>query len=236
MTLRPIIRQHVAGTEVLVWDLDLAGEIVSDASGVLPTHEVVSALKARDPIVRSRRLTGRILMRRTLSAWVDQGPEELVFETAPHGKPFLPSGPAFNSSHSGKYLALAVRPSGRVGIDIEVVQDSPDLSALARRYFTESEQREIAESPDGVPQAFFRVWVRKEAFLKATGFGLALALDSFSVSAACLTPGANALTEMNVEQEHLLEWMVTSADGPPDTTLGLALDYPPVPEDASELS
>ena len=228
MTLRPMIRQHVVGTEVLVWDLDLAPEIASDASGVLPAHEVAAALKARDPIVRSRRLTGRILVRHKLADWMNQEPGELAFETGPHGKPFLRSGPAFNISHSGKYLALAVRSSGRVGIDIEVVRDSPDLSALASRYFTESERREIAKSPDGVTRAFFRVWVRKEAFLKATGFGLALALDSFSVSAAELPPGANALAAMDVAGENFREWLVTSASTPNETLMALAVCDPDV--------
>ena len=225
MTLRPIIRQHVAGTEVLVWDLDLAREIASHATGVLPAHEVVAALKARDPIVRSRRLTGRILVRRALSTWMNQGPEELVFEAGPHGKPFLPSGPAFNISHSGKYLALAVRSSGRVGIDIEVVRDSPDLPALARRYFTESEHREILRSQDGATQAFFRVWVRKEAFLKATGYGLALPLDSFSVSSATLPLGTNALTDINYPGENPGRWLVMSLVPPGNSQLALAVDY-----------
>lgn len=227
MTLRPFSRQFIRGTEVLVWDLDVAEEIAWDASKVLPAHEVRAALKAGDPVVRSRRLAGRILVRRTLSAWMDRRPAELVFETGPYGKPFLPSGPSFNLSHSGKYLALGIRPSGRVGIDIEVVRHSPDLPELAQRYFTESEKKGIADSPDGSTRAFFRVWVRKEAFLKATGFGLALPLDSFSVSASPLLPGANAVTAMAVDNEKERDWLVTSAVAPSNTALALAVDLPP---------
>ena len=224
MSLNPVRRQFIADTEVLVWDLDLAEETTADASNVLPACEIQRALKARNPILQRRRLAGRILIRRTLSGLIGQRPEVLAFERAPYGKPFLPSGPSFNISHSGKYLALAIRTSGRVGVDIEVMRDSPDLPTLARRYFTESEQRAIAGCREGVTQGFFRVWVRKEALLKATGFGLTLPLDSFSVSAARLLPGANALNAMEVHHEHLRDWLITSVNGPSETVCALALD------------
>lgn len=224
MIPQPLSRQFIADTEVLVWDLDLAEEITYDPSNVLPPHELQGALKARDPIIRSRRLACRILVRCALSARIGREPEQLVFETGPHGKPFLPSGPAFNLSHSGKYLALAVRSSGRVGIDIEVVRDALDLPHLAQLYFTESEQRGIATSRDGTAQGFFRVWVRKEALLKATGLGLALPLDSFSVSVERLPPATNALRWISEHPDLSGEWMITSLGAPPGTLLAVAVD------------
>lgn len=224
MIPQPLSRQFIADTEVLVWDLDLAEGITTVASNVLPPHEVQGALKARDPIIRRRRLAGRILVRCALSARMGREPEKLEFEKGSHGKPFLPSGPSFNVSHSANYLALAVRPSGRVGIDIEVVRDALDLSQLARLYFTESEQRGIATSRDGTAQGFFRVWVRKEALLKATGLGLALQLDSFSVSVDELPPATNALRWTSKHPDLSGEWLVTSLGAPPGTLLAVAVD------------
>ena len=226
MKPEPLSRQLIGNAEVLLWDLDLAGEVESVATDILPVAEVKTAVRAPDPVVRRRRLAGRVLLRTAIAERMGARPEELVFELGPHGKPHVVRGPSFNLSHSERFLALAIRPSGRVGIDLEVIRHSPDLAAVARRHFTDSEQRAIATSRDGPTQAFFRVWVRKEALLKAVGSGLALPLDSFSVSAEELHPAANALAQLGPASELSGEWLVTSLAAPPTTMLAIAMDRP----------
>ena len=73
---------------------------------------------------------------------------------------------------------------GRVGVDVEVERDLPDMEAVARRSFHPDEfGRVMAEEGAERTAAFFRVWSRKEAFIKAVGLGLAYPLDGFVVSA-----------------------------------------------------
>ena len=54
---------------------------------------------------------------------------------------------------------------------------------IARRYFSSREVNDLQTlPPDARAEGFFRRWTRKEAYLKATGMGLQIPLDSFSVS------------------------------------------------------
>lgn len=51
---------------------------------------------------------------------------------------------------------------------------------VAKRYFTEREQKYIFDSQDK-DIAFYYIWTRKEAYLKKTGDGLSKKLISFEV-------------------------------------------------------
>ena len=67
-------------------------------------------------------------------------------------------------------------------VDIERIRPRRSLSGLARRFFSAPEQGEIAAAPDPL-LAFYRVWARKEAVIKADGRGVSIGLDRFDVSA-----------------------------------------------------
>lgn len=92
----------------------------------------------------------------------------------PHGKPYLVGGELeFNASHSGALALIAVSDSGPIGVDVEQHHALHDPAAFARRFFT----RDEAASVGNDPAALFRLWCRKEAWLKAQGVGLVLPLD-----------------------------------------------------------
>ncbi len=108
----------------------------------------------------------------------------MAFRGGKHGKPRLALPAAaddgrlaalhFNLSHADNALALAVTFGRRVGIDIEVVDPGVDVLAVARTHFTaeEFEWFRVLSAREGLV-AFYRLWTRKEALVKADGRGIA---------------------------------------------------------------
>lgn len=218
----PHREERVEGTHVLFWDLD-AVVVATGSSGGIPTRtEVAGVDRFRSGSPGFRRFLSRALLRATLAAWTDRPPGGLVFTYGPHGKPHLEGGPAFNASHSGSYFVLAVRPSGQVGVDIEVVRPSSDLMAIARRCFTHEEAREIGADPDTLVDSFFRTWVRKEALVKAVGAGLSLPLQTFRVSSKPVPEGTNVLLESRLPARYGSGWTVVPIWSTPDAQAALA--------------
>lgn len=103
---------------------------------------------------------------------------DMVFRYGAQGKPYLRDYPhiQFNLSHSGDY-ALAVFAPTAVGCDIQQREQAKNSKRIAARFFSEEEQRALEEGWD-----FYRIWARKESYLKLTGAGMALDLRSFRVT------------------------------------------------------
>lgn len=85
----------------------------------------------------------------------------------------------FNISHSGEWIAVGIS-SSPIGVDIQKVKKI-DLS-IAKSYFSQTENEFILSLPknDRI-DAFYMLWTLKEAFIKANGMGLYMALDSFAI-------------------------------------------------------
>ena len=132
--------------------------------------------------LRQRFIVSHGLMRHLLSHYVQLPPADLVFSKNSYGKPSIVDMPAFhfNLSHSDTHAVLAVAREREVGVDMELLSREIDVVALAKRFFSPTEARELAKS-DNSRQDFFQVWARKEAVIKAFGLGLLQPLDQFSV-------------------------------------------------------
>jgi 4'-phosphopantetheinyl transferase len=108
------------------------------------------------------------------------------FVTAPTGKPEIAAAfdqpkLRFNLSHTRGLVACVVGFDHDLGIDVEANDRCRNELRLAARFFASDEVsllRRIAE--DERRKAFFRIWTLKEAYIKATGQGLACPLDSFA--------------------------------------------------------
>jgi 4'-phosphopantetheinyl transferase len=88
----------------------------------------------------------------------------------------------FNVSHSEDLALYAMSSVFDCGVDLEAHRSTADLDTLVQHFFSHAECRALAAlNPRDRSEAFFRCWVRKEAVIKATGLGLALALHSFDV-------------------------------------------------------
>ncbi len=105
-------------------------------------------------------------------------------EIAPgcHGKPYFPAFPQvhFNISHCPGMIACII-DDHPAGVDVEVIRDfSP---RLVSRVLTPSEQELLAdEASDAEAEriCFFRLWTLKESWVKQTGSGLSVPLNSIS--------------------------------------------------------
>ncbi|MGH0004329.1 4'-phosphopantetheinyl transferase family protein [Pseudovibrio ascidiaceicola] len=126
-------------------------------------------------------------LRHILASYLSIPPAQVAFRTQTGGKPELVgTAPArglhFNISHSGDRAAIAVSRAAALGVDIERVRYDGRVEAVIRRFFA-SEERDILEGYDAQSRhkAAFQLWSLKEAYIKATGKGLAQRLDSFAM-------------------------------------------------------
>lgn len=132
-------------------------------------------------------------------------PQVLVLEKNENGKPTVQGHPEFyyNLSHAGDYVVLAYGDVP-LGVDIEQIREKDNLR-VARRCFTEWEyayvsgQKEVVSQkpedshgglaeklrfkPDDSLSAerFFYLWTMKESYLKLTGDGISVPLNSFEI-------------------------------------------------------
>ena len=111
----------------------------------------------------------------------DVGEDYTGIDFVKNGKPVLKdSHICFNLSHSEDKVMCSISDSD-VGCDVERIQPI-DLD-IARRYFFGSEYETIASADDeNRYEMFYRFWTLKESFMKATGLGFELPLDSFKIS------------------------------------------------------
>ncbi len=92
----------------------------------------------------------------------------------------------YNLSHSGKYALCSVedrRGSScmHLGCDIEVIKGCHEV--VARRFFTGQEYRLISgiSQEEKRTEMFYRYWVLKESFMKATRLGMKLPMNAFEI-------------------------------------------------------
>ena len=105
---------------------------------------------------------------------------EPLFRIGKYGKAYISNHEDiyFNLSHSHKMVACAISDR-EVGIDVEIIDPTIDLN-IAKLYFYNSEYENIMKSENPADE-FFRYWVLKESYMKYTGLGFNLELDSFEI-------------------------------------------------------
>jgi 4'-phosphopantetheinyl transferase len=142
---------------------------------------------------------------------VKAAPEQLLIQKAEYGKPYLADYPelAFNLSHTGNQMVLAMAYNRDLGVDIEQCKPRKNLTALVDKCFAEEEKTYWQLLPvSQQTQAFYRFWTRKEAFVKATGRGIALGLNN------CVVNPENQNELLRIPENYGLasEWLVQAID------------------------
>jgi 4'-phosphopantetheinyl transferase len=122
-------------------------------------------------------------LRLILGDVLGEDPARLAYTRAREGKPRLVGRRLrFNLSHTAGVALVAATAGAEVGVDVEAVRDNVDLEGVARRAFHPDEVAELlALEGDARRAAFFRLWARKEAVMKADGRGLSLDPAGFAL-------------------------------------------------------
>jgi 4'-phosphopantetheinyl transferase len=139
----------------------------------------------------------RTRLRQILGGYLQIAPQHVSFTCNANGKPLLDGVTgariAFNLSHSGDWGLFAIALASSVGVDLEAIRADLVFEPLAERFFSPAELGWLRSCPTGrLRRNFFRLWTRKEAWLKGKGGGFSepeLGLDSSLVAAVSASGG-----------------------------------------------
>jgi 4'-phosphopantetheinyl transferase len=171
-----------------ILELDLSAGARAELLAVLSADERKRADRFLFDHHRNRFIAGRGALRVLLSSYTGVDPDDLCFNYGPSGKPFLVSSPGepdlhFNLAHSENLGLLAISRLPGLGVDLEQIRWLDDFDALVERFFSPRESSVFQPlPPEAKPEAFFNLWTRKEAWLKATGEGIGYSLNRVEVT------------------------------------------------------
>lgn len=98
----------------------------------------------------------------------------------------VPEQADYNLSHSGDYVLCSMSDGPekvQVGCDLETIKET--RWKVARRFFCDSEYEKILQANEQEQRDwFYRFWVLKESFMKATRLGMKLGMDQFEIDFA----------------------------------------------------
>ena len=174
--------------EVHVWRarLDRSPGEVQLLNLTLGAAEHTRAARLRCEQQRFRFISGRGILRSLAARYLACDPGQLQLSINEQGKPVLADESlSFNLSHAGGFGLFAFALHRRIGIDVESATRRVAADRIAERFLHESEASQLRslQSVEMRHRAFLCCWTRKEAYLKATGEGIAAgALSNFEVS------------------------------------------------------
>ncbi|XP_007037095.2 PREDICTED: L-aminoadipate-semialdehyde dehydrogenase-phosphopantetheinyl transferase [Theobroma cacao] len=175
--------------DISTWDPST--DDFSYALSLLPQHHHSSITRFVKKDDRKRALISWLLQYALVHEVLGIPYHEIVIKRTLEGKPFLECGRVcldfpnfnFNVSHHGDYVAIASEPLCLVGLDIvsHMIPEKETVLEFIQNFSScfsslEWDQIVTAGSNDEVLTEFYRYWCLKEAYVKATGSGLAYGL------------------------------------------------------------
>ena len=149
---------------------------------LLSPDEKLRALRFLSEDDRETYIASHSLLRLLISGFIDKSPADLGFLKNSYGKPFLNCNPVFfNLSHTKGAFAFVITKTSCVGVDLEEINRDFDINSIAGMVFSQKEKDYIFKTAEGSKDRFFRLWTRKEAFLKALGSGIVKELPEIEV-------------------------------------------------------
>ena len=198
---------------------------VDHLAGLLAENERRRAAAFKNNVARRRFVTVRGMLRLLLERYTGIPAQDLDFHYGPYGKPALvPSEPpdiAFNVSHSDEMALFAFTAGCEVGVDIQKTIVDPEQLAAIRLVLTDAELAQLDDTAadSDLSHRSTRIWVAKEAILKALGLGLG---QSLSVSIADVFSSKPVITIPSSHDAISKEWQIQCLHDDPDFMGALA--------------
>lgn len=192
------------------------------AAELLDDSERDRAMRKRRPVDQEALVLCYALHRLFVAAWMGVDAAEVPLGRDGEGRPVVRgSGLSTSLSHAEQAVAFAVCAGGSVGVDIEGEHRASTLEEIADRICHPLELLAMTDlSAPARHVELLKLWVRKEAYLKAVGVGLAWEMSSFAASADALLPlhegrtGRVMLSEISALPGHTI-----AAAGPGDARI-----------------
>lgn len=227
MWLIPPPTLKLATDEVHVWlvAVDRATARVQSFKSFLSDDEHIKQVRFHFQKDRDRFIICRGILRQILSRYLGCKAQDLKFCYNEFGKPALCADTkqpiCFNLSHSHN-LALIAVSHNCVGVDIEYIRTDLAIADMAESIFSSTEYVLWQALPPNLKtEAFFTCWTRKEAYLKATGKGLSLAMNAIDVSFIPKQPAILLKTAWDAQEPY--RWLLQELSPDPNYVAAIAV-------------
>ncbi len=187
-----------------VWTLPVSeadDAVIEQLRPVLSKLEWTRSESIRFPVKRREYLAAHILTHLMLGHFSAVAPADWHFVTGPHGRPepapdIDANGLRFSLSHASGMVACALSKVDAIGVDVEWLERSNDLQAIAERKFTPAEATCFTSAHwKDRKRVFFSFWTLKESYIKAIGKGFLEPLNNFSFELE--TPSISFINEQD---------------------------------------
>lgn len=212
---------------VHIWVLSINPSLAIAAKfePVLSADEKHRAARFHFDHLRCSFVTTRGVLRCLLGRYLNLHPARIQFAYGLKGKPFVAAAASleFNTTHSGDTAAFAFTVGCQIGVDLEQIRPLAEIQDIANHYFCSDEAAEIMSLPsEERERAFFLCWTRKEAYIKAIGYGLSAHLHDFRVT---VLPGEPAhFIHLGHDKEAAKAWTLENLSLAPNYAAAIA--YP----------
>ena len=182
-----------------VWSFKLfqPPPILSHFIDTLSEDEKCKMNQYKTTLLKNKYLVGRGTLRNILTLYLHIEAKNIIFNYGKNGKPELSmdSSIFFNMSHSGEHALVGISEAP-IGIDIEYMDRKANFDSLAPLIMTNKEKEKFYLLRENEKiSAFYRLWTRKEAFVKCLGQGLYYDLKN------CYT-GIESIPELYEKNNH----------------------------------
>lgn len=174
--------------DVHIWlaDLEIPAEKLEEFRQILSSDESTRAGRFHFEKDRKKFTIARGALRLILGRYLNIPGKDIHFSNTQYRRPYITEKHNrtlinFNLSHSNALAIYAVTKGRDIGIDIEYMRPMNDAAGIVKRFFSAKEISLFNSAPDDAKtRAFFTLWTRKEAYIKALGMGLNMPLNQFT--------------------------------------------------------